>query len=387
VVGGKVYVGSIDTNVYCLDANTGTTLWKFLTPGPITSSAAVVDGAVYITSSTPSPSGTLYKLNADTGTVIWQLSIPYTRSPDMHASPTVADGMVFQPADTLNYYGINATTGVIKWEYTDVGRPYTFGSMLYNAGKVYSTDFFSLICLNATNGEVIWKTYLGREIYSSPSYFMGKVYVGMENKVFYVLDAETGKKISYYDGFESNKIWSSPTLYNGRAYIGGIDGGIYCFEEDIPDAPLITTEVTASLSKSQVDKDISESVTVSGVVSPIYASIPVKVTFTKPNGITVDVSATTTAEGTFEVSYTPDVVGAWSATAWWEGDEDRTFAFTEDMPLKVVGEEEPTNGNGNGTEPPPEDEGIPVEYIYAAVAIIAVIIVAIAAYVYLKRGK
>jgi hypothetical protein len=110
----------------------------------------------------------------------------------------------------------------------------------------------------------------------------------------------------------------------------------------------------------------------------------VKVTFTKPDGTTVDVTATTDATGDFEVSYTPDVVGDWTATAWWDGDEYRTFAFTEDMPLKVVGEE-PTNGNG--TEPPPDEEGIPTEYIYAAVAVIAIIIVAIAAYVYMKRGK
>jgi len=99
VVGSRVYVGSLDSNLYCLDANTGRTIWFYATLGPVTSSPAVVDGAVYITSSTPRPSGTLYKLSADTGAQIWNQSIPYMRGPDMHASPTVADGMVFIPAD------------------------------------------------------------------------------------------------------------------------------------------------------------------------------------------------------------------------------------------------------------------------------------------------
>jgi outer membrane protein assembly factor BamB len=385
VVGGKVYVGSLDQNLYCLDATSGNVIWTFTTTGPITSTPAVVDGAVYITSSTPRPNGTLYKLNADTGTVIWQLDIPYGRAPDMHASPTVADGMAFQPADAWNYYCINATTGTIKWEYTDVGNTYTFGSVLYNSGRVYFADFFFFVCVNATTGEKIWSNWLSREIYSSPTYAYGRVYIGMENNAFYILDAETGEKISYYDGFDSNCIWSSPALTNGRVYIGSLDGNVYCFEEDTPDAPLISTEVLASLSKSQVDKDLSESVTVSGNLSPIYAPVPVKVTFTKPDGTTIDVSATTTSEGDFGVSYTPDAIGDWTVTAWWEGDEDRTFAFTEDMTLKVVGEEEPTNGNGE--EPPPEEEGIPTEYIYAAAAVIAIIVIAIAAYVYMKRGK
>jgi hypothetical protein len=309
----------------------------------------------------------------------------------MHASPTVADGKVFIPADASNYYCVNATSGEVIWTIEDKTSQYTTGTILYAEGKLYMADeLFWFGCYDATNGSLLWRTYLAREIFGSATYSVGKVYIGMDNRVLFVLNAETGEKLSWYDGFESNWVWSAPALYNRNLYIGSIDGNIYCFEEDIP---LISTEMMASMSKSQVDKDLSESVTVSGSVSPtdgsispIYASIPVKVTFTKPDGTNVDVATTTTAGGVFECSYTPDVVGDWTATAWWEGDETHTFAFTEDMTLKVVGEEEPTNGNGNGngTEPPPE-EGIPTEYIYAAVAVIAIIIAAVSIYLLRRR--
>jgi outer membrane protein assembly factor BamB len=44
-----VYVGSLDNNVYALNASTGAKLWSYTTGGPIYySSPAVVNGAVYV---------------------------------------------------------------------------------------------------------------------------------------------------------------------------------------------------------------------------------------------------------------------------------------------------------------------------------------------------
>jgi outer membrane protein assembly factor BamB len=236
VVGDMVYVGSLDKNLYCLNANSGNVIWKFSTLGAITSTPAVVDGAVYITSSNPSPStnGTLFKLDAYDGSVIWQLGIPYERnSPDMHASPIVADDMVFIPADAKYYYCINATTSTIKWKYQCVLNQYIYeyqyGSMLYAENKVYVADQFFLSCLNATDGERIWRTWLAREIYSSPSYAFGKVYVGTDEGTVHVLNAASGEKLSnYHPGIQ---IWSSPTLYMDRMYVGAHDWNVYCFEE------------------------------------------------------------------------------------------------------------------------------------------------------------
>lgn len=37
-----------DHNVYCLDAQTGALIWKYVTDGAVVSSAAVVEGIVYI---------------------------------------------------------------------------------------------------------------------------------------------------------------------------------------------------------------------------------------------------------------------------------------------------------------------------------------------------
>ncbi len=65
VSGGIVYIGSLDGYLYALDANNGNIVWQTKTNGPIESSPAVSDGAVYFTSQEPT-AGALYKLDANT---------------------------------------------------------------------------------------------------------------------------------------------------------------------------------------------------------------------------------------------------------------------------------------------------------------------------------
>jgi len=130
----------------------------------------------------------------------------------------------------------------------------------------------------------------------------------------------------------------------------------------------------------------NETVVIGGKLDPRIPDAKILVTFTKPDQTQADVTTTTDLKGYFSASYTPSVAGNWSWTAWYEGQElpriSYSYAYTDDMPLKVVSPEEPTNG-----EEPPPAEGIPMEYVYTVVGVIAIIIVAVAAYAYMKRGK
>jgi hypothetical protein len=48
VADGRVYVGSLDKKVYCLNASTGSLIWSYTTGAQVFSSPAVADGKVYI---------------------------------------------------------------------------------------------------------------------------------------------------------------------------------------------------------------------------------------------------------------------------------------------------------------------------------------------------
>jgi outer membrane protein assembly factor BamB len=67
VVDGLLYVGSVDYNVYALNASDRALVWNFTTGGQVYSSPAVADGTVYV----GSYDYNVYALNASNGALIW----------------------------------------------------------------------------------------------------------------------------------------------------------------------------------------------------------------------------------------------------------------------------------------------------------------------------
>jgi outer membrane protein assembly factor BamB len=232
VVGGKVYIGSLDGNMYALDANTGSIVWQFKAKGPIESSPAAAYNAVYFTTQEPD-AGMLYKLDSNTGAIVWKQNIPYehqfTGGDEMLGSPSVANGMVFATANIRTYYGINDTNGAIVWTVTDpAATEFVVLAPIYVNGQLYIIDKFDIKSINAITGDTIWSFFTGDELYISPSYADNKIYVVTSQRDIFILDTNNkGAKLATYTTPSSS--WSSPTIANGRLYIGCNDWNLYCF--------------------------------------------------------------------------------------------------------------------------------------------------------------
>ena len=243
---GMVYIGSLDGNLYALDAETGSVVWTTKTGGPIESSPAFADGAVYFTSQEQS-SGMLYKLDASTGDVLWNLSLPYQYSfvggTEMLGSPSVAVGMVFASSNWGAYYAVNITTGKEVWHFIDSGAiEFIVSSPIYFDGGVVIIDKFDITFLNATNGQKIWNAYTGDELYVSPSYADGKIYVTTSQRDIFVLDT-TRNGVTIANTTTPSSSWSSPSIANGRLYIGCNDWNIYCFSSYITEQASASTPI------------------------------------------------------------------------------------------------------------------------------------------------
>jgi outer membrane protein assembly factor BamB len=378
VVGGKVYVGSLDTNVYCLDAEKGAVDWTFKTNGTITSSPAVVDGAVYITSQEPG-SGGLYVLNATNGDLIQRITIPYVlanRGTDMHASPAVADGMIFAASNKRTYYGINATTGNVMWSFTDPdAEEFIIASPIYHDGTVYLVDQFFIVAVDAFNGNILWKSFVGTEFYVSPTYADGKLYVTSDQRGMYVLNATDGSKISFFA--TGSNSWSSPTLYEGKAYVGNNDWNVYC----IAGYPKINGSVTLALDKSNVTA--GEPVTGCGSLVPGMPNASITLSIVKPGGSEVTQQVVTSEGGFFDFTYTPDAAGEWTVTARWQASRGYyNSACSEKTVLNVAAAPTPP------PTPPPNEWLNPstVALIVLVVASVVAVILGIL-YVRMRRKK
>jgi outer membrane protein assembly factor BamB len=266
VLDGTVYVGSDDSNLYAVDADTGEREWVFGEPSrDVRSSPTVVDGTVYV----GSHDSTLYAVNAETGDELWRFAEPSSR---VVSSPTVVDGTVYfgsnEGTDGGALYAVDAETETAtdtdEWEFSEEARErfnthadkiWSFtepservdSSPTVADGTVYvGSHDGTLYAVNAETGEREWKfTEPSGEIHSSPTVADGTVYIGMDKYIetdtrdaperdgaLYAVDTETGQKKW---GFTEphDLVRSSPVVVEGTVYFGSYDGNLYAVDAGV----------------------------------------------------------------------------------------------------------------------------------------------------------
>jgi hypothetical protein len=122
-------------------------------------------------------------------------------------------------------YALNASTGSELWKHhSDI----VFSSPSVYMGHVYvgSTDGY-VCCLNSSTGDLIWQHQTQDCVDSSPAVSDGFVYVGSEDNSVYCLNASSGTEVWH----ASTGYWvrSSPAVAGGNVYVGSEDYSLYCF--------------------------------------------------------------------------------------------------------------------------------------------------------------
>ena len=183
--------------------NTNNTIWNYTIGSYVWSSPAVVDGKVYV----GSIDDNVYYLNASNGAQIWN----YTTGNDLFSSPAVVDGKVYVGSYDDNVYCLNASSGAQIWNYTTGDRLVSSPAVV--DGKVYVGSFdCNVYCLNASSGVFIWSYTTGDYVYSSPAVVDGKVYVGSRDGDVYAFGPLYNVTIEAYRYAKDNPVSVSITM-------------------------------------------------------------------------------------------------------------------------------------------------------------------------------
>jgi eukaryotic-like serine/threonine-protein kinase len=102
VAKGIVYVGTLDGNLYAMNATNGDRLWNFTTGGWVVSSPAVVGGVIYF----GSYDNNIYALNATNGKLMWN----YTTGGEVDSSPAVVNGILYVGSNDGTIYALGTLT-------------------------------------------------------------------------------------------------------------------------------------------------------------------------------------------------------------------------------------------------------------------------------------
>ncbi len=233
VVNGVVYVtagvsSSPPGKLYALNASTGATLWSFATDAGVTS-PAVANGIVYVDGH-DNDAERVYALNASTGATLWSYS---TGSLAARDAPAVANGVVYittagfnsegHPITTL--YALNASTGADGGTSPAVANGVVyFGSTKFNGfSPPFNTS--NIYALNASTGVKLWSYTIEDEVLSSPAVANGVVYIGIEAGYLYALNASTGALLWSYE--TADAVESTAAIANGVVYFSTVGYALY----------------------------------------------------------------------------------------------------------------------------------------------------------------
>lgn len=242
VVGDRVYIGSRDGNLYCINKLTGVLVWQYAAGGQVQSSPAVDDGVVYILSE----SGIFHAVNAGDGSLIWSTDLG-NGSWDW-SSPAVHEDNVFIASSTGNLYSVDKTSGVVNWVTYVGGTPDSpisvANGLVYTGTHNFNNSAATLVAVDEATGAIVWNY----EYYLSHGGVTGMVnsngaalvdgdqdgdldaYFGVYNwggvgDQAVSLDSATGAE-NWTQSINSNST-STPAVHNGKIFIGSDDGNLY----------------------------------------------------------------------------------------------------------------------------------------------------------------
>jgi len=114
------------------------------------------------------------------------------------------------------------------------------------------------------------------------------------------------------------------------------------------------TELSCFVSKDIITE--GNSIVVSGSIKATLTGKTITLTYKKPNGSTLNRTATTGSDGSYSDSYTPDATGSWSVTASWDGDSAHSGTTSSSKSFIVVTTQPSTitsTAASEQTAPPP----------------------------------
>lgn len=244
IANGRIYFGSGNRYLYCIDEISGTLIWSYQTDfGPvrnygIQSSPAVANGRVFVGAC----DGYIYAFNesqpsAPSADYFWRKNL----FDAVFASPAVAYGRVYVGSGYYNYgegvgshtmFCLDELTGLEIWSFT------TFSDILSSPAVAYDRVYFTstdgqLYCVDANSSGPTPAMYWSNtttDTWSSPSVADGKVIVGSRgNNQIYCFDAFDGTLLWNYNA--GDDVYSSPAIADGKVLVSvrGFPETIYCF--------------------------------------------------------------------------------------------------------------------------------------------------------------
>lgn len=149
VADNRVFVGTLQGTVWCLDRETGAVIWKHAADGPILHSPACSDDLVIVGDA----GGTLWALNQADGKVVWKFP---SNKGGFSASPLVTSGGVYIGSRDGKFYALSLA-GKLLFE-VPTGGPIRCTAAQVEDRIVFASDDMHAYAVDPETGKLHWRS-------------------------------------------------------------------------------------------------------------------------------------------------------------------------------------------------------------------------------------
>lgn len=218
---GKVYFGSLDENLYCLDAKTGQTVWVKKC-GPIKAPVAINHSTVYA----GDINGLFHCCDATNGNPKWT----FQTQGEISGGACFFNKLLLFGSQDEHLYCLDEA-GKEKWKFRMDG-PF-FGSCAIQEGKTFAAGCDSTLhVLDVLTGKEIHALDLGGQTGATASLSGDSLYVGtMSNQVLGINWKKPSVQWTYEPAKRAQPFFSSCAIAHGLVVVGGRDKKIHAINQ------------------------------------------------------------------------------------------------------------------------------------------------------------
>ena len=245
VVDGVIYVGSQSGDLLAVSLSSGEELWRYRAAkfGIGESSPCVGHGLVYI----GDLDGVLHAVQAKTGEAAWT----FRTEGEIKSSPVLVDDQVLVGSYDSHLYALDALKGQLRWKVATEGYVHATPSVAEGVAYISGCDE-TFRAIRIKDGKELFHVPSIAYTGSSPALVGNAAYFGtFSNEVVRVNRKE--KKVAWrYQSEESQfPFYSSAAVTKGRVILGGRDRKIHCLQAETG-KPIWTFSTKARVDSSPV---------------------------------------------------------------------------------------------------------------------------------------
>ncbi|HWZ33359.1 MAG TPA: PQQ-binding-like beta-propeller repeat protein [Bryobacteraceae bacterium] len=222
IVDGVVYVGSQSADLIAVNLADGKLLWKYKVKDGIGESSPAVHAGIAVIGDL---SGTVHAVNAKDGKGLWT----FPASGEIKASPVIVDDKVILGSYDGNLYCLSLKDGKLVWAFKTNGPVHATASVAAGLAYISGCDGVLRGIRIADGKEMVSITtgaYTGASPVFSPTQ---NVYFGTFNNDVLAFNVKTKKPLWRYENPQRQfPFYSSAALDGAKVILGGRDKVVHC---------------------------------------------------------------------------------------------------------------------------------------------------------------